>query len=178
MKYYDLGDKVVTSIPKCGTKSIAKALGNKAEIHADRAVGRRVITFFRHPISRLVSAYRYFNYTEGWQQDMPLYDRRFNRKASYEEFVDSVLSGDRNRHWDSQSSQLMYLGGFVPTEVYRFEDINEIWPKVIGIPLDRINSSKYVEVNEDYRRSELDNFYTEDLERWNSAKQNSDTQTK
>lgn len=173
MKYYDLGDKVVTSCPKAGSRAIEKAIGARKEIHAHNAAGRRVITFLRHPIERLISAYRYFNFVEGWQKDMSFY----GYTAPYERFVDAVLDGERNRHWIQQSELLRHGRNFVPTEVYRFEDINEIWPKVIGIPLQRVNASNLKPVDQWYRRNELDNLYSEDLERWNSAKQSSDTQT-
>jgi hypothetical protein len=164
VKYFDLGDRVVTSCPKAGSRAIQRSLGG-SEIIVHQAIGRRVICFLRHPIERLISAYRWFNYTEGWQRDMPFY----GKKCTWEGFVDSVLNGDRNRHWLPQSELLSHGNHFVPTEVYRFEDINELWPKLIGTPLERINQSNMAPVNDQYRRAELDNLYAEDLGRWDTA---------
>ena len=94
----------------------------------------------------------------------------YGKNATWQAFVDSVLGGERNRHWLPQSELLRHGRVFVPNEIYRFEDINEIWPEVIGTPLEKTNSSNSRPVEDEYRREELDNLYLEDLERWTTAR--------
>jgi hypothetical protein len=126
--------------------------------------GKRVVWFIRHPISRLASCHNYFGYTVGWPKET-----KITQDTTWKQFVDRVLAGEKNRHWDEQTPQVTYAQKFLPTEVYRFEDINEIFERVVGKQLPHMNTSNKHELDLTYRRDELDNFYIEDLEIWQRA---------
>ena len=130
-----------------------KALERSKEVI--NPTGRRV-WFIRHPIQRLHSCFRYLH-----TADATTLRKGGLVKEDYEPFIDRVLT-EPNRHYSPQSEMVE------ATEIYRFEDINEIWPKLVDVPLPHINQSNYKAVSP-YRQDELDNLYKEDLEIWQRA---------
>lgn len=115
--------------------------------------------YLRHPLKRLISAWRYFH--------PALFPRESGvpAHAPYEEFVDCVLQPLSNEHWNPQLR--MYEGCNI-TEIYRFENIAETWPR--DIPLRHLNSSYYPPPTLEqtgYRLAELQEFFAEDFAAWN-----------
>lgn len=115
--------------------------------------------FIRHPIARLHSCYRFIK--SPIKPDTPKKDR-FTDYPCYESFVDSVLDGETNRHWDQQIP-MVTNPVFLPTEVHRFEDIH----RYINIPW--LNRSESTEINEGYRLPEIEELYAEDFRLWQSV---------
>lgn len=162
--YYWLEDKVLAVCPKAGSTSIRKL--ELKEIMPSEVYSRQVdcLWFIRHPVARLHSCYRYIK-TEprsdtptgtGWKRLRQL------RLNSYEDFVDLVLSGQTNRHWDQQIP-MVTNPVFLPTEVHRFEDIH----RYINIPW--LNRSESTEIDESYRLDEIEKLFEEDLRLWQSV---------
>ena len=81
---------------------------------------------------------------------------------AYEDFIDSVLAGETNRHWDKQIP-MVTNPVFLPTEVHRFENIH----RYINIPW--LNRSESTPINEGYRLDEIEELYKEDLQLWQSV---------
>jgi hypothetical protein len=124
--YYWLEDKVLAVCPKAGSTSIRKL--ELKEIMPSEVYARQVdcLWFIRHPVARLHSCYRYIKTAPGSDTRSK---KRLPDFATYEEFIDSVLAGETNRHWDQQIP-MVTNPVFLPTEVHRFEDIH----RYINIP--------------------------------------------
>ena len=140
----------------------------EVQVHA---VKGEVVWFIRHPIKRLQSCYNYFENTVGWPTRWVEHpkDAEIKSPITYEQYVDLVLEGARNRHWDAQVPQVSYAGHFLPTQIYRFEDIQSLWPDLIGGELPHNNPSNKTPLNEAYRYDELAALYSEDMEKWQHA---------
>lgn len=121
---------IIASTPKAGTTSINRALKGlprpmKQRVfklsQADPAI--EVALFVRHPIERLVSA---------WY--MICHQNRGSFPNTFEGFIERALSKVRqnmDEHWIPQSDYHSYQGKFLPTQLYRFEDINRAWPALV-----------------------------------------------
>jgi hypothetical protein len=171
--FYDLGDKVLAVCPKAGSQSIRKTLltdlgVKEMQMHSIRNTPAKqmkaVIWFVRHPIDRARSAWRYFQNTVGWPKETGI------TSETYEGFVDGILDKTYdNRHWNPQVPMVTYTRFFLPTEIYRFERINDLWPEVVGKgTLKHLNQSEPTETTA-YRLPELEMRYADDLYRWGRA---------
>lgn len=156
--WYRSGDKVLVVCPKAGSTSIREVMKKEIQPHAITPKDR-VIWFARHPIERIESCFNHFSET-GWPNKLV-----FN---SIQGFVDAILQGVSNRHWSPQTPQVSYPYTFLPTEVYKFEHIDTLWPKLFSKPLPHMNPSTK-EVKLDYRISELERLYQDDLAHWEDA---------
>jgi hypothetical protein len=170
MTFYDVGPVVIASLRKNASQAIRHTLFKFLEvreypIHEVEGLGKPIYGFIRQPIDRLQSCFRYFS-NQGWTVD-----RTFE---TYPQFVDAVLDGLKNPHWDSQVEQLTYGGRYLPTVTYRFEDLSRVWIDLGLAPLHVRNASRWCETG-DYRRQELDNLFSEDLEKYGQATENSHT---
>ena len=152
-------------IPKVGTSSIRNTLYNHASVyymHVDDidVVETRVL-FLREPIARIGSAYRFF------KNQHELGCKHMGNACptdTYEEFIDHILRTP-NEHWDSQVAQVTdSVGTFMPTDVYRFEDISKVWDMYSPSELNHKNSAptKY-EWDTQYRLDDLENHCHDDI---------------
>lgn len=153
--YFWLEDKVLAVCPKAGSTSIRKL--NLKEVVPAEVYAKQLecLWFIRHPVARLHSCYRYI-------KQGPDPKSKLKRHDTYQSFVDSVLAGDRNRHFNQQIP-MVTDPVFLPTEVHRFEDIH----RYINIPW--LNRSESTEINEGYRLPEIEELYAEDLRLWQSV---------
>lgn len=160
----DLAGMAVALIEKAGHTSITQAAkqhraGLKMSYQEAFDSQIPVVIFLRHPIERLVSAWRYFH-----PQMFPN-GTHIPQHRPLSRFIDDVLSGVPNEHWNPQ---LARFAGCNISTVHRFENINEHWPDYP--PLLHLNKSKIRHPGEiEHRRAELDEFYAEDLAAWLDA---------
>lgn len=91
---------------------------------------------------------------------------RPHHARTYENYVDHTFETDNN-HWIPQSELLTYNGCYVPTKTYRFDDLADTWP--FASELKKLNVSKRFQVDETYRRGEIDAKYKQDHKLWLSA---------
>lgn len=164
MIFFDVGDEIVCVLRKNGSQSIRHACFKFLEIkelpvHIVAQSKKPIFTFIRHPIERLQSAFRYF-FELGWPVGPG-----FNE---YPVFVDAVLGGLKNVHWDSQVEQLIYGGRFLPSEVYKFDVMPAVW-SAKGLPTLRKHNPSSPRQTGDYRREELEAFYDRDLKAFRAA---------
>jgi len=175
-QYVPLPGRVIAWNYKAGSGSIRQATqwARTAPRVPQWAVAREVwdegtpcVLFLRHPLRRLRSNWRWWSSKRRYPQ--PIY----GDKPSWERFVDLVLRDrpeTRNPHWNPQCEAHTYCGRFIPTHVYRFEDIQQHWPDWCPNPLQHLNpSGGGAEPLPDYRLDDLRRYYAEDIVRWHDA---------
>lgn len=134
-----------------------KRVGQLVDLNQAKLHQYPIRLYLRHPIQRFVSAWRYF------------YPSQFPREsgipahAPIEKFIDDVLRGVENEHWNPQLA--MYSGCNI-AEIYQFERVNDTWPS--EWPLEHLNASHFSVRVPDVipRHDELRQHYIEDLETW------------
>lgn len=159
-------DRYLAVFPKAGWQSIRQSLKQRkipgvgppnVMQHPDVPLE----CFLRHPFSRLRSAWRYFTGLGGFPRTSGI-----GKHVAYEDFIDCVLHGHRDPHWDSQLARLPRPAD----RIYRFKDIDDVWPEIApGVKLFHLNPSAGPQVPSGswhYRKEELDEMFAEDLERW------------
>lgn len=121
----------IHAIPKVGSTSIGRACKparlSSEYPHDGDGQGRRVM-FVRHPLDRLVSVWSYFiaPMAAAPNQDHML-DLGYTQGQSFEDFLSVVLEqADNNVHTKKQAA---FAGPF-PIELYRLEDMGEVWPTI------------------------------------------------
>lgn len=155
-------DLAVAQIPKAGLRSMARWLGREfpAVPNSDAMLVSRRVAFIRHPLGRLESCYSMLcDIAESGMQHgsgAPV--------ESWESFVDHVLGGARDEHWDPQTEHC----GDVPTEWHRFEDIGSVHSQVWPGPFPHLNRSER-RACRPYRNAELRELYAADLARWSDC---------
>jgi hypothetical protein len=155
------GTLAVAQIPKAGLCSIGLWLSGFSLVSNDAAMDAdRRIAFIRHPIERLRSCYSFFvGLAESGSPHHSMAPLE-----SWQTFVDHILSGASNEHWDSQVA----LCGGVPNEWIKFESINDFATGIHPAPLPRLNVSIRRQTD-DYREDELVSRYLIDLRQWEAA---------
>ena len=133
-----------------GTISTAFKGGKK--YLANEVAGNEVILFLRHPIDRQVSGFRWFH------------DLGEPHAKDYETWVDYLLAGPDDIHVIPVTARQQ---PWVVTQLYRFEDMPALWPKLFDVPMPHVNASRPHPVN-DYRAEEITEFYRADLDLWMS----------
>ncbi|MEE4302441.1 MAG: hypothetical protein V2J24_23580 [Pseudomonadales bacterium] len=171
---YDVDQEFFLAVfPKAGWQSIRDAMkrNRMPEIAPDvllteRGLSRPLTCFLRHPLARLTSAWRYFHPHARFGADAA--GLEIPRGASYETFVDAVLRGVKDPHWDPQLPRLPRR----PDIVYRFENIQAHWPRFGLGDLPHLNASADPLVGQDptYREQELREHYALDLAVWESSR--------
>jgi hypothetical protein len=161
----------IASLHKCASTSLraSPVFCNFFSHHRvlDAPVPTR-IAFIRHPIDRIVSAWRGFHVrdaTQNWRWGLGEAET-----ADWEKFVDHTFEHE-NAHWDPQIPQLTYRGEFVPTEVHRFEAVQRVFEDLFpGQTLSHENKSMEApNLNLNYRREELIEKYIDDFRLWQRA---------
>lgn len=142
-------DLAIVTIRKVACTSIQTVFKNRLP----KPDGRALIAFIRDPIERFMSGYNFFHNTRRWQY--------FPGPENYEQHVDNVLAGQRNKHWDPQ---VEILEDLVVTP-YRLEDIGQVW-NMYGFPeLPHKNRAPGDNIRDpDYRAEELREFYAKDID--------------
>jgi len=106
--------------------------------------------FIRDPLERLRSSYQFM-----MGRSNPI--SRACR-GDYCDFVDDILLGDqKDPHWAPQSAVISMLDG--APHIHLFERLDGEYP--LG-PLQRLNSSKRMEIDDSYREQEVREFYSDD----------------
>jgi len=90
----------------------------------------------------------------------------FNNQ-DYRRFVDYVLSGKQDSHWESQVEQSTLNGALIPNTVHKLSDLNHVWKSYVGSPIPESNSWPSVE-HENYRLEDLEEYYKSDLKLWST----------
>jgi hypothetical protein len=160
----------VTATEKAGYTSIKAALNGARciRLSADmvRQRGLRTSIYLRHPITRFASAYAYFAPNDNYPIQPSRAAYALQAHPTIENFTDAVLAGMANEHWCPQLEQHQ----LDIDEIYRFEDINELWPKHFpDWPLGHYNSGRIDKPVISYRLQELNDFYRHDLDQWENA---------
>lgn len=164
----DLPRVAVTSCFKVGSTSMqewcsANGIGN-ATTRRNAPMGKPALAFIRDPVMRLQSAWRMFQFKHS------TFPAPARGKKDYPTFVDRVLSGYQNPHWNAQAPFLETV-----TLVLPFETIEHVWPLMLrgqGIAPERVatmsafphaNPTEPTDTDYGYRAKELDRFYLDDL---------------
>lgn len=143
-------DAAICLQPKIGTQSMRECLtqmllpGQTADLTQAEADTKQFrVQFFRNPIDRFISAYRFFKrqYAENLMTDKPFPDAVV---ATWGDFVDYAIANPTNDHW---SSQLVTLAAFNPNRVHRFEEIHLHWLRYHSYPFGWLNRSRKYQVN-------------------------------
>lgn len=159
MRYIEFPDWLVGMTPKAGWTSMQQAGKGypTLDINAAARSDKPIVLFVRHPVDRLVSAWRFFH------QKAHFPNRHIASKTGLEKFVDQVLKGVEDQHWMSQV-KLHTHHRFIPTVVHRFENIHEVWPE-----LPHLNKGPGVPFDLWHRKDEVEEYYRADLELWENA---------
>ena len=128
------------------------------------------VLFIRYYLERLYSNYSFF-------KGLAISGSKYNNNLvtftdTYESFVDYVLLNEHNdEHFLPQVESVRYRGQLTANLILRFEDVNEWWPNFFTGKLERLNSApRLSEIDPNYRRSEIDAYYANDANAWNSAR--------
>lgn len=164
---YRLPELYLAVFPKAGWQSVRQCLKQHRipEVGPDE-VARSTTplhALLRHPHRRLESAWRYFS-PHGLFGSKGAH---VPAHAPWAVFVDRVLEGASDPHWDPQLARLPR-----PADViHPFEQIGEVWGTICEHPLPHLNASTTPRpVNADYRREEVEERYRDDLTAWMAAR--------
>jgi len=159
--YYPLTDKIVATAPRVASRSTRAALGGVSEYSRGARNltfdDRPVILFVRDPIERFESGFRQLVHSN-------------EVLVNYVGLVDAVLDGGYgNLHFTPQYDyhNALFSDDFSgELRMYPFEDINELWPDVVGVgTLPVIGAGSGPPKQEyDYRRDELLEWFVKDME--------------
>lgn len=157
--YYPFLDGHLAVVPKAGYQSFRQFFKDQGiQGVTPNAASGHLYWFVRHPVSRLVSAWRYF-------AAKPAFPRKMG-SPSYEAFVDGVLAKQYvDFHWTSQAAQLCR----VPDTIWRFEDLPDVWPRLTPKKLPHLNESTAPAPDAEYRRADVEAFFSEDMGAWRNA---------
>lgn len=146
---------------KAGCQSIQQACKQFRipEVAPADVRGGPVVIFFRDPLERLVSAWRYFVAKGKFPGGVP-------KGCPYEDFVDGVLdSGWRDVHWwpVAQRHRELFEGRgkliYLP-----FDHLADVWPELMPMPLPHLNASRPADVNRLHRYDDLRRYFADDNE--------------
>ena len=150
LEYLEYEGKGLILIRRAASITMKRTLNDTPHLHIKPRLPTYI--FIRDPVDRIHSG---FKFLPGCIPKCPL-------GMTYKEYVDQVLSGEPERHWVPQTD---LVEGVENLTMYRFEDLETVWP-TLGFPaLKPHNISPDVEIPDwDYRIKELMEFYAEDYE--------------
>ena len=151
-------------LPKCG--STALKTHNSAffpHVSAKEVLDiPERVAWLRQPINRLYSCWCNFH-----RGDKEVGTGK--QLSNWEEFIDLILNGESNVHWNPQILQLSYNGIYLPTITERFENLSVNFNNYLpGVTLAYKNTSTSRPAYTFYRRTELEEYYKADLDMWES----------
>lgn len=165
----------MSNLPRVGSHSIRSFMAQaNIEVLPSPEPSRKVvklgierrIVWLRNPFDRLLSNYSMFKVLNERDQ----YQGRPcpAETETWESFIDFVLDGNDNTHWDSQIEQLSFDGVYLGTETYRFEDIHNHWSKYYRGKVPHINGYTHEQIDKTYRIADVNSKYFRDIETWQS----------
>ena len=151
--WYELCDDVAVSlIPKNGTHTlgqVTKPLSKDISLYSER------VAFFREPIERLQSAFFFFRWLEKSGVSYKD-DAIFNYLDSYEDFIDYAIAVE-DEHWKPQVELISDW-----TEILSVKQISQFVYDKTGLVPPSSNSVLKFNINHDYRKSDLLEYYSGD----------------
>lgn len=161
--YFQLSDVLALGVThKAGYTSIKHALTRYRRLTPEqvRQRGLRTRLYLRNPLTRFASAWAYFTPSNNFPGDPVWRNRQYDFLRDHptvEQFTDAVLDGAEDPHWSPQLAQHMPID-----EIRRFEDIEKSFP----VALPHHNKGRIEKPVLSYRLSDLEDYYAEDLEAW------------
>ena len=147
-------DLIIPGIQKVAGASIGLTFRHQVMEYEAMTYPRR-LAFIRHPVSRLVSAFRH------------LIDVGYCIERTWEDFVDYMLVNE-DRHWYPQEPRLYYEGEWMPSHIERLENLKQVWPKYTKKKFPHLNKTVGKQsYDTSYREEDLERYYAKDLELWN-----------
>lgn len=150
----------MSAIPKNGSNSIREVMRGQPVSNKEVLQIPQRVAWIRNWEKRLVSAYSFFKTIVDNGGEISSNAPTEN----YEQFVDYILSAE-DEHWLPQTELLTYQGAFLPTVTHRFEDINHLWGQYYDGFIPHLNGCVH-KIVKDYRRQELETYYSKDNELW------------
>lgn len=153
-------------LPKCGSSSLKynPAFHPHVSVKEVLIIPER-IAWIRQPIDRLYSCW--CNFVKGTNHNLKEVGTG-KGLTSWEQFIDLILEGELNVHWNPQVPQLTYQDVYVPTISERFENLPVKFNHYLSGTLGHINASDPRTINRSYRIKEVQDKYKEDLDLWES----------
>jgi hypothetical protein len=167
--YFQLPDKILAAMPKCGWHSIRRmARDNMWPVLSPSEVydsGLPLCVLIRHPYERILSVWAYHRNIidrdgkSGFPQGFP-------DDVTVEEFINAILDGAQDPHW------YPVLKGLAkePKLVIRFEDMGSRWGEISDYPLAHLNPSPGPKPETVYRKAEVLAMYEDDYMAWYNAR--------
>ena len=155
----------VCVIPKVASQSIQAAIEQCEHTRPNEeeamAFSTR-IAFVRDPIERFDSLFSHMHSlarggSKAVAKELGGSVLGIHPDTDYKSFVNYVLSGHTNAHWLPQSEQL----SSIPTDIYRFEDLEKAWERHFTGALPWNNKWTPIEHNP-YREDDLKEYYKAD----------------
>ncbi len=168
MDYVPINGLLVGVVAKAASQSLRECSDGFDVRAEDALIYPRRIFFIRHPVRRLESAFSFFKTLALNGTIYSKFDVR--TKPTWKLFVDHVLSGAKDEHWNLQVEGAFHKGEYTPTETYRFEDLGKWFHVHVPRELRHLNTSIKHDTP-DYRLSALRRFYKRDMDVWLAAKQ-------
>ncbi len=166
--YTKIGDTAIKLIAKVGTQSFSDVSENWYGSNEQALLFPTRVMFVREPMERLKSCYQFF---VGLRDAGTTYSGfSFDILDTWQTFIDYILLGNVDEHWQTQSEQATSDGELTPTEYLKFDDLGSWFPVFFNIRLPHINSSEPLVVDDTYRSDELGIYYADDYDLYNTAK--------
>lgn len=164
--YTTINGVAIAIIAKAGTQSITEAVGGWYINNQQALIYPQRVMFIREPFDRLESCYSFFCDLRDTNQEQHIIP--VGKLESWESFVDYILV-NKDEHWTPQADSVMFKGEFTPTHIFKFEDINNIWPKFTSRRLPHLNKATR-KATSNYREQDLLEYYKDDIVTYNNAK--------
>ncbi len=151
----------VLEIPKCGSSTL-RYLQRSRVPSKDFLKLKNRIAFIREPINRIQKCYGFF--CQSRRKLIPP-----DAVGNYKEFIDFTFETD-DEHWRPQVS---FLGGresFIVNKIYKLEAMDRVLSEFLGFLPERQNQSEFSPIDPQYRISDLEEKYKEDLEVYNGLR--------
>jgi hypothetical protein len=167
--YFQLPDKILAAMPKCGWHSIRRMARTNlwpalspSEVYDS---GLPLCVFIRHPYERIVSTWAYHRNIID-RDGKSGFPAGFPDDVTVEEFISAIIDGAEDPHWHPIMDGLAKT----PKLVIRFEDMEARWGEVSDAPLEHLNKSPGPKPETRFRRHEILSMYEDDYMAWFSAK--------
>jgi len=153
----------MSCLPKNGSQSLRSKFKSGVVANEEALNFSTRVVWLREPLDRLVSNYSFFKTIN----EMDCHRGRPNLQDtdSWESFIDFVLDGNENIHWNPQVEQLTLDGNYLGTVTHKFEDITKLWGTYYRGRIPHMNGCVH-EPTTTYRLAEIEDKYKEDFDLW------------